>query len=58
MMLDYGWDQSQGLSPGWGIGVGSSSQGGIPGRGVTQAFKMGEDQGQQGEGESTILGFP
>lgn len=57
-MLDCGWDQSQGLSPGWGIGVGWRGQGGIPGRGVTQAFKMGKDQNQQEEGDSAILGFP
>lgn len=41
-MLDCGWGQSQGLSPGWGIGVGCSSQGGLSGRGVTQTFKMEE----------------
>lgn len=34
MMLHWEWDQSQGLFFGWGVGVGWSSQEGLPGRGV------------------------
>lgn len=40
MMLHLEWNQSQGLSPGWVTGADWSSQGGLSGRGITQAFKM------------------
>lgn len=33
-MLHWAWGQSQGLFPGWGVGVGWSGQRGLPGRGV------------------------